>query len=456
MFNKRKYHALRVDPEKCFGCVHCMKVCPTEAIRVKNGLAVVNDLRCVDCGNCMRACPVDAFYIIQDDLSRIHNFKYRVALFPSVNIGQFPENITDDQIYGAIMQLGFTHVYEVEQPIQWLIDSIYTHKQEYPAKKPLISSFCPAIVRLIQIKYPSLVENIVNVKAPHDLAAGFIREKLKLEGAGEDEIGLFYIAPCSAKIAAVKDPVGDNESIISGVINMNELYNRVMTVIAGLPKVEFQGYRDYLSREGILWPLTRGEARLFKRRSMAVDGIHNVVRILEKLETEEIPDVDFLELRSCDQGCAGGILLSGNRFLTVERLERRARRYGRALEVAGISELEEKVKSGMSTGTIEPSRVFQLDPDRSRALEKLAKVEKIICQLPAIDCAACGAPNCHALAEDMVLGSAKMTDCVHLQQRWQREGRMTSQRAFDNLEKIWGNGRFEADCKKRGARNEGF
>lgn len=456
MFKNRKYHALRVDPEICFGCVHCMKVCPTEAIRVKDGLAVVNDLRCVDCGNCMRACPVDAFYIIQDDLTQIHGYKYRVALLPSVTIGQFPETLSDDQVYGAIMQLGFTHVFEVEQPIQWLIDTICDYKNSHPEKKPLISSFCPAIVRLIQIKYPSLVEHIMNVKAPHDLAANFVLEKLKSEGASKEEIGLFYIAPCSAKIAAVKDPVGNLENIISGVINMNELYNRVMTVIVNHPKTEFSGYREYLSREGILWPLTRGEARLFKRRSMAVAGIHNVVKILEKLETDEMPEIDFLELRSCDQGCAGGILLSGNRFLTVERLERRARRFPRASETVTEPDLMESVKMGMETDPIEPNRVFQLDPDRAKALEKMAKVERIICQLPAIDCAACGAPNCHALAEDMVLGNAKMTDCVHLQQRWQLEGRITNQRAFDNLEKIWGNGRFEADCKKRGARNEGF
>ena len=456
MLKGNKYHALRVDPEKCIGCVHCMKVCPTEAIRVKQGLAVVDDLRCVDCGNCMRACPVDAFYVIQDDLSLIRNYTYRVALFPSVMIGQFPESISDDQIYSAIIQLGFTHVFEVEQPIQWLIDSIVKHKEENPEKKPLISSFCPAIIRLIQIKYPSLVTHIMNIKAPHDLAASFIQEKFRSQGIPVEETGFFYIAPCSAKIAAVKDPVGENESIINGVINMNELYNRVMKIISGQPKTEFSGYREYLSREGILWPLPRGEARLFKRRSMAVDGIHNVVKILEKLETEEMPDIDYLELRSCDQGCAGGILLSGDRFLAVERLERRARRYPHATDALTEPVLEKKVKSSMGSGTIEPRTVFQLDPDRSKALEKMARVERIICHLPAIDCGACGAPNCHALAEDMVMGHAKMTDCIHLQQRWQLEGKVSNQRAFNNLEKIWGVGRFEADCKKRGARNEGF
>lgn len=456
MFKKEKYHALWVDPEKCFGCTHCMKVCPTEAIRVKNGLAVVNDQRCVDCGNCMRACPADAFSILQDDISQIENYKYRVALIPSAMIGQFSETFNDDQIYAAIMEIGFTHVYEVEQPVGWLIDAIKESHEERRGNYPVISTFCPAIVRLIQLKYPLLVDNIMELKAPHDLAAGYVLERLKKKGARENEIGFFYIAPCSAKIAAVKAPLGEKKSIINGVINMNELYNRVMVVLSRNPDISFDGYRNQLTREGIVWSLPRGEARLFDFKSMAVDGIHNVVKILEKTENEELSDIEFLELRSCDQGCAGGILLSGNRFLTVERLQRRALEYKPAKENLPDTSRKEQIMAKMKIEPIEPSTVFQLDPDRAKALEKVAKVERIICQLPAIDCGACGAPNCHALAEDMVMGMAKMTDCVYLQQRWQKENKVNSQRAFNNLEKIWGKGRFEADCKKRGARNEGF
>lgn len=456
MNGPQKYHAIRVDPDRCIGCTHCMQVCPTEAIRVRDGLAVINGERCVDCGNCMRACPVEAFHIIQDDLSLMKKFKYRVALFPSVMIGQFPEQVTDHQIYGALLELGFTHLMEVEQPIHWIVEAYRKFHVENPQLRPLISSFCPAIVRLIQIRYPSLIDNIVMVKAPHDLAAHYAMEKLKLEGAGEGETGLFYITPCSAKIVAVKRPLGEKESIVDGILNMDEMYNRVMQVISANPGVGQEGFREYLTREGILWPLPRGEARLFKHKSMAIDGIHNVVKMLERLETENVPELEFLELRSCDQGCAGGILLSGNRFLNVERLERRARNYPHCHENSPDGPEKEEILRRMVTEPIAPARVFQLDEDRARTIEKMALVDKILCRLPAIDCAACGAPNCHALAEDIVMGQAKMTDCFFLQMQWQKEAKVTPGRGFRNMEKIWGKGRFQADCKKKGARNEGY
>jgi Na+-translocating ferredoxin:NAD+ oxidoreductase RNF subunit RnfB len=450
-----KYHAIKVDERKCFGCTHCIKACPTEAIRIVNGLASISSERCVDCGNCLRACPVDAFYVEQDDLQKIFAYKHRVVLFPAVLIGQFHEKYSEDQIYHALLKLGFTHICEVEQPIQWLAEEI-KKKTGKNREHPLISSFCPAIVRLIESKYPSLVENIIPLKAPHDLAANFAVEQLNDEGADENETGIFYVSPCSAKMAAVNRPLGETKSIVNGIINMKDLYNRIMKVILKEKAGNFSELRKNLSRDGILWSLPRGEARQFKSRAMSIDGIHNVVKFLERLENDEITGLDYLELKSCSQGCAGGILLTGNRFLTAERLQKRAIRYPPASKLTVNEKHKKTIQQKLQAGKIEPGNVFVLHTNRKKALEKMQTAAKILCQLPGIDCGACGAPNCHALAEDIVQGKAKMTDCIFLQKRWINENKLSAEKGFKNLEKIWGKNRFNADCNKKGGRNEGF
>lgn len=452
------YHPLKVDAQKCIGCTHCMRSCPTEAIRIRNGLAVIDSQRCVDCGQCMRACPAKAIFVEQDDLDKIKAFKYRVVLFPSVMIGQFPEKYSEDQIYAAMLKIGFTHVYEVEQPIGFLKDSIKEYCRKSKNARPHISTFCPSIVRLIKIRYPSLADNLILRKAPHDLGAHLAVEQLMQQGALREEIGLFYVTPCIAKISSVKSPIGEKESIVDGVINMNELYNRARKNISKTDVPDTSALRETLTKDGILWSLSRGEARHFGERSMAIDGIHNVIKFLERLENEEVPDIDFLELRACDQSCAGGNLLSGNRFLTVERLEHRAKRYEPSLKFKDhpIQQMAATLKSKLVADPIQPKPVFILDKDRERALEKISRMQRIICFLPGIDCGACGAPNCQALAEDMVCGQAKMSDCIFLQQTWQGENKISPTKALNNMERKWGKDRFKADCNKRGRRNEGF
>jgi len=453
-----KYHALKVDAAKCIGCTHCMKSCPSEAIRVVNGLAVIDYDRCVDCGQCHRVCPSDAFFIVQDDLAMIKSFKYRVILFPSIMIGQFQEKYSETQIYEGLKRVGFTHIYEVEQPMQVLIDSMHEVLENNETAKPAISIYCPAIVRLIQGRYPSLTENLIHRKTPHNLAAHFAIKQLLLEGAEREEIGLFYATPCIAKIASVKSPVGERESVVDGIINMNHLYNEVMKVIPEKTDADNSKQRENLSREGILWSLPRGESRHFGSRSMAVDGIHNVVRILEHVENEQLKGIDFLELRACDQSCAGGILLTGDRFMTTERLERRALRYPEAKDISDrtIKVDKEKLKRRLILDPITPKPHFIYGTDRLKAIEKMNKSRHIVCFLPGIDCGACGAPNCHALAEDIVNHKAKMSDCIFLQQMWVDEGKIKSGKAFSNVRKKWGEDRFKADCNKRGKRNEGF
>ena len=51
------YHSVTLNEEKCVGCTNCIKRCPTEAIRVRNGKAVITSERCIDCGECIRICP---------------------------------------------------------------------------------------------------------------------------------------------------------------------------------------------------------------------------------------------------------------------------------------------------------------------------------------------------------------------------------------------------------------
>jgi iron only hydrogenase large subunit-like protein len=432
-----------------------MKACPTEAIRVKKGIANINSSRCIDCGNCLRVCPADAFYVEQDDLASVKEFKNRVVIFPSVMIGQFPEKFTDNQIYNAMLKLWFTHIFEVEQPISVLIDALHEELREAQSK-PLISSFCPAIVRLIQYKYPSLVPNIAKLRPPHDLVAFYVRQKFVKQGFKDDDTAIIYVSPCSAKFAAMKKSSENDKSLVQGVVSMKDFYNQVMNALSGPETINSSRMREQLTSEGVLWSLARGEASLFKERAMAIDGVHNVLKFIERLENNEIPELDFLDLKSCDQGCAGGILMTGNRFLTVERLQKRAKELTNAERryIEGIDTRE--LKRLMKTQGLKPVNSFTLDTDTSTAIQKMEKANKILCHLPGVDCGGCGAPNCHALAEDIVQGKARMNDCIFLQRKNVFENKLTIDKALAISEKTWGVNRFESDCNKKGGRNEGY
>ncbi|MCB9013831.1 MAG: 4Fe-4S binding protein, partial [Bacteroidales bacterium] len=175
------HHALKVLDEVCIGCTHCMSACPTQAIRVRDGKARIIDNRCVDCGECYKACPVSAIIVEQDDLEMIYNYPVRALLLPSVLIGQFPEKIRTSKIYAALKEIGFTHIFEVENSVDMVLEAYESYKMQN-ANRPLISSFCPAIIRLIQVRFPSLADNILCAKPPIDISAQYYKKRLMAEG----------------------------------------------------------------------------------------------------------------------------------------------------------------------------------------------------------------------------------------------------------------------------------
>jgi Pyruvate/2-oxoacid:ferredoxin oxidoreductase delta subunit len=442
------HHALKIQETVCIGCTRCIKSCPTEALRVRNGKAQLISERCVDCGECMRVCPVRAIIIDEDDFNRIFDYEIRVALVPSVFIGQFPRNILTRKIYSGMLEAGFTHVYEAEHGSGILIDVIRQYLDTRTDIRPLISSFCPAIVRLIQVRFPSLVANIMPFKAPLDLAAISFRKKLTDQGIPAGKIGIFYVTPCAAKIAAVKSPVGEEHSPINGVININTLFGKVYSLI----RHEEKGYcpvpeKEQLLAEEMIWTLTGGEAKHFKGRCLSIDGIHNAIEFLEKLENDTPDSFDFIEMRACDESCAGGILSTTNKFLVHERLYKRAEQYqidkvnGRVFDNKSINLNRDHVIANAEIGPVEPRSIMKLDEDMVQAMKKMQKIEKIRTYLPGIDCGACGSPTCRTLAEDTVQRRAHTSDCIFVALKV-KGGDGTNQ-VVDCTEKIWGDRRFD-------------
>ena len=427
------FHALKIDEDTCIGCSRCMKICPTEALRVRDGKAVLMPDRCIDCGNCFKVCPTRSIYIEQDDFEDIFNFPIRVALVPAVFMGQFPNEITVSRIYGILKDLGFTHIIEAESSIPVYTAAKKKYAAENPDIKPLISTFCPAIVRLIQVKFPGLTENLIPLRAPIDITAMYIRRKIKEEmELKDDQIGIFYITPCAAKIAAVKNPVGEEKSLVDGVINMDSLYNRVYHEI----KKQGHGYKEQklpvsqLSADGVLTSLTNGERRLSDaHHSYSIDEIHNVIEFLEKVENEEIEDVDFLELRACDQSCR--------------------ERKGEQTKDHELEEERNYLMRHMKVGEIKPRSMLVLDDNIAVALEKMKKIDEYRARLPQTDCGICGAPTCDALARDIVCDNAELTDCVFIQRNLEARGNMDVQESLKIMEVIWGKAKMNDYVKKK-------
>lgn len=427
-----------------------MRVCPTEALRVSHGKAQLHSNRCIDCGECYQVCPTGAIIVEQDDFDDIYSYKHRVALIPSVIIGQFPDDVTPDIIYQALISIGFTHVIQVEDSVEYLIPRMNEYLSNADHPKPIISSYCPAIVRLIQVKFPSLVNNIMLIRPPLDLTTAYIRQELMDGGAKDEEIGVFYVTPCAAKIVAIKCPVGEDKSEVSGVINTDFIYNRVLHKIRRKeidPSIDIKFKR--LSYRSITWALTGGEVEVADCRSLAIDGIANVIEFLEKVENDEITGVDFLELRSCDQGCAGGVLTVGNRFLTAETLKKGldAMVSDDAVSSSTINKYRLANEGKTSLNKIEPRSMLKLDEDMAVAMKKMEKVNRLMCYLPGVDCGVCGAPSCRSLAEDIVQGEAAMSQCVFLQKNME-QNKLDPEHSFRIMKRVWGENRFKKNCNK--------
>ena len=404
-------HSVSLNEEKCTGCTTCLKHCPTEAIRIKDGRAVINPGRCIDCGECIRVCPHEAKLAVCNSFKDLEKFKWRIALPAPTLYGQFEELEDIDYCLQGLLDMGFNQVYEVSQAAEFVSEYTRLLIKTEGVKKPIISSACPVIARLIALRFPYLKDNLMPLLPPMEIAAMKARERALKEHPElkPEDIGVCFISPCPAKASYVKNGFGSYKSAVDLVVPINEIYfkliNSMKREITPVP----------VSRSGVIgisWATSGGEATaIFNDKYLAADGIENVIKMLDQIENGMIPQLEFIELNACTGGCVGGVLTVENPFIARARLQT-LRRY---LPVSQnfLDDNEKYIPDDCFFQEVPAYKpISRLSDNIGESMRMMADIQSLKEALPGIDCGACGAPSCRAFAEDVIKGECSVDACI--------------------------------------------
>lgn len=409
------YHAHRVILEKCEGHMKCVRSCPTQAIRIRNGKAQIKEELCVDCGTCISVCPSNAITTVTDPIEEFDQFKYKVIIPTPVLYSQFDPSIHPYIIHLALKELGFDEVIDVNYSTSLLAKVLIKYLENYNGPLPLISSHCPSLIRLIQVKYPDLVDQILPLDVPREITAREVRKNLPQKiGVAPNQIGIIYIANCPAKIVSIKQPAEKSTSWFDGVLSVKDVYAWLYPHVIAIKEKfdEKDVLEDFTFTTG--WSRLGSIIKSAKMENwMAVSGLAHVMRVLDDIENSRLRNVDFLEAVTCMLGCIGGPFNVENAYVARANTVKQAMKYETPIEID-----EEQIKKKLEEGyyyfenPILPRPTKYFDTDLMTSVKRIKERDRIYQKLPQIDCGCCGAPTCLAFAEDVVRGEAKLTDCI--------------------------------------------
>lgn len=411
------YHAHKVDRDKCKGHMTCMRQCPTQAIRVRNGKAEISSELCVDCGTCITVCKSDAIISINDPVNEVGHFKYKVVVPSPVLYSQFDATVHPYIIHLAFKELGFDAVVDVGASAEALARALIEYMKEYKGPLPLISSHCPSIIRLIQVKYPDLVDQVVPLDVPREITAREIKKDYSEKmGIDESEIGVTYVAPCPARIVSINQPAEKMRSYFDNVVSIKDVFSvlmpHVVTIKENFDKSSVPEEFSFTGGWATLGSITRA-ARM--ENWLAVSGIHHVMQILDDIENSRLRNIDFVEVLAHMLGCISGPYNVESPYVARANGIKRVQKH---LSRAKLDpkDIKAKLKKGyyFFENPVLPRPTTYFDTDLETSIKRMKERERVFNGLRQIDCGCCGSPTCLAFADDFVRGQVKLTDCIYL------------------------------------------
>ncbi len=379
-----------------------------KAIKVEDGQATVIDELCISCGYCVRVCAQHAKHIKEDLVSvknALRTGKACALLAPAFAV-EFHGELRPGQVVAALKEIGFAGVYEVA----WGAERV---TQEYiriirgEHERGIISTPCPAIVNLVEVKYPQLVPRLVPAVSPAVAAGRMIKKELKGAYA-------VFIGPCVAKKSEMLDPsVADAIDAVLTFPELRALLEELPTQCRDLPDMPFDREEAYLGR---LYPVSGG---LLRSAALSTDMVDNEILVVEGKDN----CMDFLEALSLEKDCPEFVdmlfcegCISGPMMTTA--LPSYTRR------VVAVDFAKQSERRGSLIGPVEP-RFPQIGATRKfspRSIDMPVPTEedikRILLELDKtrpedeLNCGACGYNTCREKAVAVFQGLAENKMCL--------------------------------------------
>lgn len=409
---------------ECRDCYKCIRACPTKAIQVKEGSAVVIHDRCIYCGICVDICPASAKKVRQD-LSRVQLFmegdrRVICSLAPS-HSSEFEER--EAALLIALEKLGFDYISETAIGASLVSATIdeYRHKK---IDTPWISTACPSVVQLVKKYYTALEDKLSPIPSPLQLHCAYLRE---IYG---DDIGIVFIGPCiSKKWEADEWPGYPNFSLTFDELrlwldqerlDLDSINKQLFESDFEIPKyVPLKAsVASAYSVEGGMIASFKGGQDFFQDNSTAISGSLSVKSTLDNLLNSE--NNQFLELLSCEGGCINGpstkkdVALSNKKHITTGYT--RKRMHEENLFVPPMEFINEVVEKGYKIMKVPKTTKTKMRYDDKKYSEK--EIQQVLIDLgkthpeDQINCGGCGYSTCKDMAIAYLEGMAEEEMCV--------------------------------------------
>ena len=391
----------------CRECYACVRVCPADAIVIKDGQADILADRCIFCGRCSKACP-QHYRVEKMSISSVKEFiksgeNVIASVAPSFASAFGNQSL---KIPAVLRKLGFSHVEDSGITTKPIFD-IYNTYADKDDNKNYITSMCPTIDYLIQKHYPELTDSIIPVVPPFISHGRFLKHKYGAQSK------VVFIGPCVAKKTDAA-----KEICVDEVLTFYELQKWIQSEKLNLEDFPIEPF-DYVCNDKILFPIPGETADFLEKKNpkktvFCVDGIEDCKSVLNSIRNGKFENT-FFEMNACNHGCLYGSDLDKDDrcFFEVKRdLINNKQKYIELFSSNAVDNPYQDIALDVLLYKEYPPKPFHLEQPTEYEIREILKTMGKTVRSDELNCGSCGYHTCREKAVAVFNGLAEPSMCL--------------------------------------------